>query len=57
MAAVCGTSGIASLFSQAAFAADSDIADGQTQRFDFHSTVNGARLSANSVAWCASSVT
>lgn len=35
MAAVCGTSGIASLFSQAAFAADSDIADGQTQRFDF----------------------
>ncbi|MFQ7388370.1 MAG: hypothetical protein ACLRP3_05120 [Escherichia sp.] len=35
MAAVCGTSGIASLFSQAAFAVDSDIADGQTQRFDF----------------------
>ena len=35
MAAVCGTSGIASLFSQAAFASDSDIADGQTQRFDF----------------------
>lgn len=35
MAAVCGTSGIASRFSQAAFAADSDIADGQTQRFDF----------------------
>lgn len=35
MAAVCGTSGIASLFSQAAFAAESDIADGQTQRFDF----------------------
>ncbi len=34
MAAVCGTSGIASFF-QAAFAADSDIADGQTQRFDF----------------------
>ncbi|XPE44860.1 twin-arginine translocation signal domain-containing protein [Shigella flexneri] len=33
MAAVCGTSGIAS--PQAAFAADSDIADGQTQRFDF----------------------
>lgn len=29
MAAVCGTSGIASLFSQAAFAADSDIADGK----------------------------
>ncbi len=33
MAAVCGTSGIASF--SAAFAADSDIADGQTQRFDF----------------------
>ncbi len=36
MAAVCGTSGIASVFSQAAFAADSDIADGpRAQRFDF----------------------
>ena len=35
MAAVCGTSGIASLFSQAAFAAESDIADGQSVRFDF----------------------
>lgn len=35
MAAVCGTSGIASLFSRAAFAAESDIADGKTVRFDF----------------------
>ncbi|MEG2226360.1 MAG: twin-arginine translocation signal domain-containing protein, partial [Citrobacter sp.] len=35
MAAVCGTSGIASLFSSAAFAAESDIADGKTVRFDF----------------------
>ncbi|MFP1495921.1 glucan biosynthesis protein [Escherichia coli] len=35
MAAVCGTSGIASLFSQAAFAADSDIADEENPRFDF----------------------
>lgn len=35
MAAVCGSSGIASLFSQAAFAAESDIADGKIVRFDF----------------------
>ena len=35
MAAVCGTSGIASLFTRAAYAAESDIADGQTVRFDF----------------------
>ncbi|MEG1122673.1 MAG: glucan biosynthesis protein, partial [Citrobacter sp.] len=35
MAAVCGTSGIASLFSRAAYAAESDIADGKTVRFDF----------------------
>ncbi len=34
MAAVCGTSGIASLFSRAAFAAESDIADGKTVRCD-----------------------
>ncbi|XNM60783.1 hypothetical protein ACLK1T_28095 [Escherichia coli] len=47
MAAVCGTSGIAS---QAAFAADSDIADGQTRCSLLHSTVNGARLAQT--AWC-----
>ncbi|HAS1786924.1 TPA: glucan biosynthesis protein D [Enterobacter cloacae] len=35
MAALSGTSGLASLFSQAAYAADSDIADGQSHRFDF----------------------
>ncbi|WP_213703184.1 twin-arginine translocation signal domain-containing protein, partial [Klebsiella aerogenes] len=35
VAAVCGTSGVASLFTKAAFAADSAIADGQTRRFDF----------------------
>lgn len=35
MAALSGTSGLASLFSQAAYAADSDIADGQSRRFDF----------------------
>ena len=35
LAAACGTSGFASLFSRAAFAADSDIADGQSRRFDF----------------------
>ncbi|UMX48534.1 twin-arginine translocation signal domain-containing protein [Klebsiella pneumoniae] len=34
-AAVCGTSGVASLFSQAAFAEDAGIADGQTRRFDY----------------------
>ncbi|MFU1921561.1 twin-arginine translocation signal domain-containing protein, partial [Klebsiella pneumoniae] len=31
VAAVCGTSGVASLFSQAAFAEDAGIADGQTR--------------------------
>ncbi|MDO2177227.1 hypothetical protein Q2440_25605, partial [Escherichia coli] len=31
----CGTAVIASLFSQAALAADSDIADLQTKRLDF----------------------
>jgi glucan biosynthesis protein len=36
VAAVCGTSGFASLFSQAAMAQESDIADGQTRRFDFN---------------------
>ncbi len=35
VAAVCGTSGVASLFSQAAFAEDAGIADGQTRRFDY----------------------
>ena len=35
VAAVCGTSGVASLFSQAAFAGDAGIADGQTRRFDY----------------------
>ncbi len=35
MAALSGTSGLASLFSRAAYAADSDIADGQSRRFDF----------------------
>ncbi|PLP18105.1 glucan biosynthesis protein D, partial [Klebsiella michiganensis] len=35
VAAVCGTSGVASLFSKAAFAEDSGIADGQTRRFDY----------------------
>ena len=35
VAAVCGTSGVASLFSQAAFAEDAGIADGQTLRFDY----------------------
>ena len=35
VAAVCGTSGFASLFSQAAMAEESGIADGQTRRFDF----------------------
>jgi glucan biosynthesis protein len=34
VAAVCGTSGVAS-YSQAAFAEDSGIADGQTRRFDY----------------------
>lgn len=35
MAALSGTTGLASLFSKAAYAADSDIADGQSRRFDF----------------------
>lgn len=35
MAALSSTSGLASLFSRAAYAADSDIADGQSRRFDF----------------------
>ncbi|MCL9962373.1 twin-arginine translocation signal domain-containing protein, partial [Klebsiella pneumoniae] len=35
VAALSGTSGLASLFSKAAYAADSDIADGQSRRFDF----------------------
>ncbi len=35
LAATYGTTGVASLFSRAAFAADSDIADGQSRRFDF----------------------
>ncbi|WP_241182929.1 twin-arginine translocation signal domain-containing protein, partial [Enterobacter asburiae] len=34
VAALSGTSGLASLFSKAAYAADSDIADGQSRRFD-----------------------
>ncbi|EYH83008.1 glucan biosynthesis protein D, partial [Salmonella enterica subsp. enterica serovar Heidelberg str. N189] len=46
MAAVCGSSGIASLFSQAAFAAESDIADGKIVRFDFcWSAINGPGVS------------
>ncbi|WP_411899829.1 twin-arginine translocation signal domain-containing protein, partial [Salmonella enterica] len=35
MSAVGGSSGIASLFSQAAFAADADLADGNILRFVF----------------------
>ncbi|MGG5838827.1 glucan biosynthesis protein, partial [Huaxiibacter chinensis] len=35
MAALSGTAGLSTLFSRAAFAADSDIADGQSRRFDF----------------------
>ncbi|VTN08667.1 Glucans biosynthesis protein D precursor [Raoultella terrigena] len=35
VAAVCGTSGVASLFSKAALAEESGIADGLTRRFDF----------------------
>ncbi|VTM87243.1 Glucans biosynthesis protein D precursor [Raoultella ornithinolytica] len=35
VAAVCGTSGVASLFSNAALAEESGIADGMTRRFDF----------------------
>ncbi len=46
MAAVCGSSGIASLFSQAAFAAESDIADGKIVRFDFAGLQSMARALA-----------
>ncbi len=37
LAAASGTSGLASLFSRAAFAAEPGIADGQSHRFDFSS--------------------
>ncbi|EJJ4226783.1 twin-arginine translocation signal domain-containing protein, partial [Salmonella enterica] len=48
MAAVCGSSGIASLFSQAAFAAESDIADGKIVRFDFQGLQSMAQALAKS---------
>lgn len=48
MAAVCGSSGIASLFSQAAFAAESDIADGKIVRFDFAGLQSMAQALAKS---------
>ncbi len=48
MAAVCGSSGIASLFSQAAFAAESDIADGKNCPFDFAGLQSMARALAKS---------
>src|SRR5690606_17539752 len=35
LAAACGTTGFAALFSRAAFAAEPGIADGQSRRFDF----------------------
>ncbi len=50
MAAVCGSSGIASLFSQAAFAAESDIADGKIVRFDFAGLQSMARALAKARA-------
>ncbi len=51
MAAVCGSSGIASLFSQAAFAAESDIADGKIVRFDFAGLQSMAQALAKSPGW------
>lgn len=50
MAAVCGSSGIASLFSQAAFAAESDIADGKIVRFDFAGLQSMAQALAKALA-------
>ncbi|WP_434475583.1 glucan biosynthesis protein, partial [Escherichia coli] len=47
-----GTVGIASLFLQAVFAADSDIADGQTQRFAF-SILQSMAYDLAQTAWSA----
>ncbi len=53
MAAVCGTSGIASLFLRRHSRQILILPTGKPSVLILHSTVNGARLSANRVAWCA----